>query len=803
MPTTSGTSIQPAAPSGLTDTAILNGFVNKARDTASQALTGVADAGVTVLIYDGATQLGSAVADSGGAWSYILGRLVDGAHKLTAVAFDAGGHLSAASEALSFKVDTRPPSQPGALADTAISKGLVNAAHNTADQAFTGKTDAGATVTIYDGETQLGTVKAGATGAWSFTLGQLSEGAHKLSATATDTVGNTSARSDALAFTVDTQAPGAPGGLADAKIVGGYVNAAHDVASQALTGMAQAYAFVTVFDGATKLGQVQASETGDWSFTLGKLADGDHSLTATAADKAGNTGAASTALDFTVDTHAPALDLIVVAVDSPAPGHVWLIGDSEAGATLTVSDGATKLASTVAWDDGSWDVTLSGIASGPHSFTISATDAAGNKAAPLSTFYDLGSAMVGGPAVKLDALPKPSETIINLPVALPDGVSYDAATHSFTLDPNAAAYQNLAGGETTTVAVDYGVFDGTKTTPGEVYWTVAGRSTFFANGDITLAGHAVAAADTINDPAPNYLILVGDVHTLTGQAQGGNDNLMLNYGPPKSTVIGDAISISDHARGGNDQVYAVAQSMWESVATAVGDATTLSGYGVGGDDTVGAYGFRQSIGIGDANALTDHARGGDDVVTPTGENRYGTSLGYGDGETMSGYAVGGNDIVTAAVAYGDARSLTDHAQGGDDLLQGNLIYPFFYSTLYGDGAELLGHARGGDDTLVGTTFMIDSMWGDAATIAATATTGADLFIIHPDGGRDSIMDFEPGKDRIELDGFSFTGFADLASHFETTTDGVLITFDSDYYPNSLFLRGVTVAQLTPGDVGFG
>jgi VCBS repeat-containing protein len=290
----------PAKPSGLADAAILNGYVNNARDTASQALTGLADAGVTVRVYDGATLLGTTTADDAGAWSYTLGRLVDGGHILTAIALDAGGHLSAASDPLNFKVDTRPPSQPGGLADAAISKGLVNAAHNTADQALTGKTDAGAHVTIYDGTTQIGTVTAGATGAWSFTLGQLSEGAHKLSATASDNVGNTSAASDVLSFTVDTHAPGAPASLADSKIINGYVTAAHNTANQALTGKAEAYSFVSVYDEGAKLGQVQASGTGDWSYTLGKLAGGDHSLTATAADKAGNISATSAAVDFTV-----------------------------------------------------------------------------------------------------------------------------------------------------------------------------------------------------------------------------------------------------------------------------------------------------------------------------------------------------------------------------------------------------------------------------------------------------------------------------------------------------------------------
>jgi hypothetical protein len=716
MPTTT--------PSELADSAILNGYVNNARDTASQALTGVADAGVTVLVYDGTTQLGTATADSGGAWSYTLGRLLDGTHKLTAVASDAGGHLSAASDALTFKVDTRPPSKPGGLADAGISQGFVNAAHNTADQTLTGKTDAGATVAIYDGATQIGSLTAGSTGAWSFTLGQLAEGAHKLSATASDVAGNTSAASDVLSFTVDITAPGAPANLADTKIVGGYVNAAHDVATQALTGQSQAYAFVSVYDGATKLGVVQASGTGAWSYTLGHLDDGDHSLTATVADKAGNIGPSSAALAFTVDTQAPPAG--VFFAQETAPGTVVLVGGTEPGTAITVSEGSTTLGTAVTDENANWNVTLSSLADRPHNFKVTATDAAGNKSATTLTLYH--------------------------------------------------------GGEIV-----------------------------FADGDVVLSGAAVSAGATVDhngDAAISRLVtLVGDVDGLSGHARGGDDILTLSHNSapgadgPSATAIGDALYITDYAAGGDDQVFAFAGSGSNAIATSVGDAATLSGHATGGDDTVDGLGMSLTVGIGDANSLTDYARGGDDMVVLSGGGPHGSlTLAYGDGETMSGHAVGGNDTVTAHTAYGDAQSLKDYAQGGDDLVAGRIDYPNFQSALYGDGAELLGHAKGGDDTIMGTSSAPDLMWGDAATVAATATTGADLFVFQPDSNHDQIMDFEPGKDRIELDGFSFSGFADLASHFQTTADGVLISFDAD---NDVLVRGVTVAQLTAGDFVFG
>ena len=72
-----------------------------------------------------------------------------------------------------------------------------------------------------------------------------------------------------------------------------------------LTGTAEANSTVKVYDGATLLGSATANGTGAWSYTTAALANGAHSLTATATDAAGNTGAASAALSVTIDTTAP------------------------------------------------------------------------------------------------------------------------------------------------------------------------------------------------------------------------------------------------------------------------------------------------------------------------------------------------------------------------------------------------------------------------------------------------------------------------------------------------------------------
>ena len=130
----------------------------------------------------------------------------------------------------------------------------------------------------------------------------LSDGGHSLTATATDAAGNTGVASTALSVTIDTAAPVAPtitGFSNDSGVVGD--NITNDT-TLTLTGTAEAGATVKIYDGATLLNSVTASGTGAWSYTTSALANGTHSLTATATDAAGNTSTGSSALSLTIET---------------------------------------------------------------------------------------------------------------------------------------------------------------------------------------------------------------------------------------------------------------------------------------------------------------------------------------------------------------------------------------------------------------------------------------------------------------------------------------------------------------------
>ena len=87
------------------------------------------------------------------------------------------------------EIDTTTPAAPVISGDTVNGNNSV---------ALTGTAEANATLTVYDGSTELGTTTASAGGAWNYTTGVLGSGSQVITATATDAAGNTSAASNAV-----------------------------------------------------------------------------------------------------------------------------------------------------------------------------------------------------------------------------------------------------------------------------------------------------------------------------------------------------------------------------------------------------------------------------------------------------------------------------------------------------------------------------------------------------------------------------------------------------------------------------
>ena len=185
-------------------------------------------------------------------------------------------------------VGTGTPAVP-TIASFSTDSGLAGD-HLTNDNTLTltGTAAVGSTVKVYDGANLLGSATADGNGAWSYTTAALADGGHNFTATATDTAGVTGAASSALAVAVDTTAPIVP-------IITS--NTTDSTKTIALAGTAEANSTVKIYEGALLLGSIVASGTGAWAYTTAPLADGVHTLTATATDAAGNTSLASQAVD--------------------------------------------------------------------------------------------------------------------------------------------------------------------------------------------------------------------------------------------------------------------------------------------------------------------------------------------------------------------------------------------------------------------------------------------------------------------------------------------------------------------------
>ncbi|WP_417068916.1 Ig-like domain-containing protein [Niveibacterium terrae] len=405
-PATPVLALSPASDSGASNT-------DRLTNVTTPTLTGTAEAGSSVTLYEGSAVLGTATADGSGNWSITSSTLTDGSHSLTARASDAAGNASGVSSVLSVTVDTSAPSAPTLVLDPASDSGSSSSDRitNVTTPTLTGTAEAGSSVTLYEGSAVLGSATADGSGNWSITSSTLADGSHNLTAKATDAAGNVSA-AGSLALSVDTAAPAAPGLAMSPASDSGASNADRitNVAAPTLTGSAEANATVTLYEGAKLLGSTTSDASGHWTFVCPSLSDGAHDLTATAIDEAGNVSAAGS-LTLSVDTAAPAAPGLAMspASDSGASNAdritkvttPTLTGTAEVGSTVTLYEGAKLLGSTTADASGHWTFVSPSLSDGAHDLTATATDAAGNVSASGSLTLSVDTAAPAAPSLAL------------------------------------------------------------------------------------------------------------------------------------------------------------------------------------------------------------------------------------------------------------------------------------------------------------------------------------------------------------------------------------------------------------------
>ncbi|HHG1730891.1 TPA: type I secretion system permease/ATPase [Enterobacter cloacae] len=349
--------------------------------------------------------LAASGSDAGGAaiWPWVLGGIVAAGGIAAAASTGGGGGgdddddngSNPGTPTNPSDPDTTPPNAPSGLQFSPDGKTV------------SGTAEPGSTITLKDADGNvIGTGKTGSDGKFTIDLGTPLTNGEQITATATDSSGNTSPGTTITA--PDTTAPDAPDILLvndDAGDKAGPLENGQrtDDARPTFSGIGEPGSTITLYDNGKQIGTTTVDAKGSWSFTpTTDLANGSHTITTTATDAAGNTSPASAAVSFVVDTVAPGAPAISSATDDIDPGkgtvssggstndpRPQLSGTAEPGSTVTIYDGSVAIGTAVTGSNGTWTFTPSvNLGESTHQFTVRATDAAGNTG-PASPVFTL------------------------------------------------------------------------------------------------------------------------------------------------------------------------------------------------------------------------------------------------------------------------------------------------------------------------------------------------------------------------------------------------------------------------------
>ncbi|RJL47677.1 Ig-like domain-containing protein [Pectobacterium carotovorum] len=388
-------------------------------------LSGKGEAGLLVTIKVG-TAVYSAVADSNGVWQITVAAndllaLGDGVKTLQASVTDGAGNASAASIDITLKTQSLPTLTLDSLYDNNVLTIAELASATTIGGTYT-NLPVGTVIQVTIGAyTTTGVTLAG--GLWSATipanaLSILADGNVQVSATVTDSAGNTGSAGGTLDvvihtnFTISIATP----------FVDGVLNQVESTADQLLTGTTGLIdpgqsVSVSITNGTlTHTYSATVAANGQWNVTLPSadltsLGDGTHTINVTVTDHAGNTGSGSGSFTSVI------VGVPVASLDTPFGDGKLSLADAQPGATLSgqtgltsnvgqtvsVSINGTSLPATVN-ANGSWSLsldrqTLIDLPDGSVNFTVTVTDSAGNTSTAAATANVLTTTM---PVATLD-----------------------------------------------------------------------------------------------------------------------------------------------------------------------------------------------------------------------------------------------------------------------------------------------------------------------------------------------------------------------------------------------------------------
>ncbi|WP_423750508.1 Ig-like domain-containing protein [Enterobacter hormaechei] len=391
-------SVDATAPTVTIDTVAGDNVINGSEAAAGVAISGTttAEVGQTVTVTFGGNSY-TAQVQQGGVWSVNvpgtdLSALADNGYTVQVSVSDAAGNPGSAGKAITL--DTTPPT---VSFNVVAGDDVINSVEHGQAQIVSG-TATGASVgdklIITIGSNQY-TTTVDASGYWSVgvpasVISALADGTVTLSATITDSAGNSSTQTHdvvvntaSVALTVNT--------LSGDDVI----NAAEAGASLVINGSSAQFASGTqvtiTLNGKSYTATIQSD--GAWQTTVpaadvGALADGaSYQISVSAQDSAGNSASATHTIS--VDTTAPVIsvntlsgDDVLNAAEAQQPLTVHGSSSAEAGQTVTVTLGGKTYTALVA-NDGTWTLDvptadLANLSEGALTVTASVNDKAGN-----------------------------------------------------------------------------------------------------------------------------------------------------------------------------------------------------------------------------------------------------------------------------------------------------------------------------------------------------------------------------------------------------------------------------------------
>jgi RHS repeat-associated protein len=298
-----------------------------------------APAGAIVRLYVDRTEAGHATAKNGPVFITTT-TLAAGTHQITATAEDIAGNVSTAAAPVPIVIQTTPPAAPTLGLDAASQSAPGQATVTDKDIVnLTGKTDAGAYVTLYrafDLNTPIRKTQADASGNFTFSNVALAAGTQAFTVVASDAAANSSQTTQTITtLAADTAAPVITAGLANDTGISSTDGITYD---PTITGVVDdpsgTASFHAALDGGSTV-NVTALVTGvGFTFTAADLAtlsggtplaDGPHTLSLQATDNLGHASAV-VQVSFTLQTARPL-----------PPANLHLIASDLTGTSNTIT----------------------------------------------------------------------------------------------------------------------------------------------------------------------------------------------------------------------------------------------------------------------------------------------------------------------------------------------------------------------------------------------------------------------------------------------------------------------------------